>query len=323
MLCSVPAGKSGSNWLNRLRSNKGFPTGDDDLDLDHFLSQNPNSSASDSPHLNSEATRTIPTRPEPQRVSNRSGGQEREWVGVMNNVLSELFFMGGSGESSRLSGKKFPRKQTNPRICVVSSDNSNSSVVGERKKSSDGPVTASFNSDGNSPVMRTKEGNVGFGGFEVEEDEEDDDDGEEEEEKGEKELKGYSRSEVTVIDTSFGCWKSEKLVFRRKNVWKVREKKGKLRSFGRKKRKGGSDSTWGAVGLEKKAKVLASNEANGDQSVKISSDEGQNLKNDSMEEVCKATAENLNTTREEIGPESPDNLGQDFRRRQVSVFWLT
>ncbi|XP_010424276.1 PREDICTED: uncharacterized protein LOC104709344 [Camelina sativa] len=50
---------------------------------------------------------------------------------------------------------------------------------------------------------------------------------EEEEEEGEKDLVGFSRSEVTVIDTSFKVWKSEKLVFRRRNVWKVRDKKGK------------------------------------------------------------------------------------------------
>ena len=43
----------------------------------------------------------------------------------------------------------------------------------------------------------------------------------------------------------------------------------------------------------------------------------QNLKNDSTEEVCKATAEKLNTTREEVSTESPDNLSQDFRKRQV------
>ena len=191
--------------------------------------------------------------------------------------------MNGSDESSRLSGEKFPRKQTNPRICVVSTDNSNSSVIGDRKKSSDNglAVTASFNSDSNSLMMQIKDGNVRrFGGLEVDDDDDDDDEDEEEEdeeeeEKGEKELKGYSRSEVTVIDTSFGqYWKSEKLVFRKKNVWKVREKKGKLRSFGRKKRKGGNDLSWGVVGLEKKAKVSASQEANGgDQSVRPSSDE--------------------------------------------------
>jgi hypothetical protein len=60
---------------------------------------------------------------------------------------------------------------------------------------------------------------------------------EELEEKGERELKGYSKSEVTVIDTSCAVWKTEKVVFRRKSVWKVREKKTKLRSFGRNKRK--------------------------------------------------------------------------------------
>ena len=61
--------------------------------------------------------------------------------------------------------------------------------------------------------------------------------------------------------------------FRQKNVWNIGEKKEKLRSFGRKKRKGGSDLSWGAVGLEKKAKVSSSQEANCDLSIRPSSDE--------------------------------------------------
>lgn len=263
MLCSVPAGKSagGSNWLSRLRSNKGFPAGDDG-DLDHFLAQNPNPSTSES------------TRPDPPRIAfanrpeapPRIGGRvEPEWIGVMDNVLSELFFMGGADEvsSSRLSGKRIPRKQTNPRICVTSgsnnnnnSGNSNSSIVvsQKKKKGSDcGPKTASLSSDsgGNS----TREENVNADAdADADVDDEDED---------EKELKGYSRSEVTVIDTSCGSWKSEKLVFRRKSVWRVREKKGKVRSFGRKKRKLGTENYDHDV--EKKAKSVSpdhSQEAN-------------------------------------------------------------
>lgn len=69
--------------------------------------------------------------------------------------------------------------------------------------------------------------NLGGGG----EEENGDDDGGDE-------LKGFTRSEVTVIDTSCPGWKVDKLVFRKKNVWKVRERKPKNKSSVKKKRKG-------------------------------------------------------------------------------------
>lgn len=50
---------------------------------------------------------------------------------------------------------------------------------------------------------------------------------EEEEDEGEKDLVGFLR--MTVIDTSFKIWKLEKLVFRRRNIWKVRDKNGNSR----------------------------------------------------------------------------------------------
>lgn len=195
--------------------------------------------------------------------------------------------MGGSDESSRLSGKKIRRKQTKPKLCVMSarnnSSNSNTSVIEEKKRSGfmrkgeNAPAaTASLNSDSNS-LVETKAGNVGGGAVDVDVDHhgnnEADEEDEEEEEKGERELKGYSRSEVTVIDTSCGLWKSEKLAFRRKNIWKVREKKGKLRNFGRKKRKGNDNGAVVVGGGKKKAKVMASEEDNGNQCATPSSNE--------------------------------------------------
>lgn len=318
MLCSVPAGKSagGSNWLSRLRSNKGFPAGEDG-DLDHFLAQNPNSSTSESTQRNPHRIAVADRLEAPPQIGGRV---EQEWIGVMDNVLSELFFMGGADEisSSRLSGKRIPRKQTNPRICVTSasnnnnSGNSNSSVVVSQKKkkgSDSGPKTASLSSDSGGNTMREANVNVGV---DVDVNDEDED---------EKELKGYSRSEVTVIDTSCGSWKSEKLVFRRKSVWRVREKKGKVRSFGRKKRKSGTDEY--DYGMEKKAKLVPSDhsqEANAhlQSSTNPSSHEEQNLKNDSREEVRKGTADNNNTMRE-VGTDSPDNISQDFKKRSRLV----
>ncbi|EXB78390.1 hypothetical protein L484_003252 [Morus notabilis] len=310
MLCSVPAGKSagGSNWLSRIRSIKGFPAGDDD-DLGHFITQNLNSSASESTRLDPQRI-AVPNSPEaPGRIRGRV---EPEWVGAMDTVLSELFFMGGAGEisSSRHSGKRIPRKQTNPKICAASASNNNnnnnnsgnsnsSGVVEQKKKGSDfAPKTASLSSDSGNNSTREGHGNVDVD-FDVDDEDED-----------EKELKGYSRSEVTVIDTSCGSWKSEKLVFRRKSVWRVREKKGKLRNFGRKKRKLAID--------DHHVMSLASSDHH-QSLIMPSSDEGQNLKNDSREEKCKGTANNLNMTREEVSTDSPNNLSEDLKKRsQVS-----
>ena len=135
-------------------------------------------------------------------------------------------------QSSKLSRKKFPRKQTNPKFLTsttTTTTNNNNNNTSPQYVTT--PATASF--DSNNSLKEVKENNV-------EEEEE-----EEEEKKmklknnkkkEKRELVGYSRSEVTVIDTSFVVWKSEKVVYRRKNVWKVR-------NFGRKRKRmnGGCD----------------------------------------------------------------------------------
>lgn len=167
----------------------------------------------------------------------------------------------GSIQSSKLSGKKLPRKQTAPKSLTTSTTNNNTHLQREEEEKSpactpkdeNAPATASFGSDNR--LAKVKEGNVEA----------------EEEETEERELVGYSASEVTVIDTSFGVWKSEKVVFRRKNVWKVREKRRKVRSFGRKKRKGsgGCDVDDENVGeLMKKTKVSGSESVAGSNRVR-------------------------------------------------------
>ncbi|CAN6709283.1 unnamed protein product [Malus baccata var. baccata] len=163
-------------------------------------------------------------------------------------------------------------------------------------------------SDNSSLVGKTKKkkkevgGNVGGGECEGEEEEE------EEEDKGE--MKGYSRSEVTVIDTSCGVWKTDKLVFRRKNVWKVREKKVKGRSSGRHKRKVVDEEHVGDDIDKKKAKVSVSAldvEAGGDECIALNSiHEGQKLQNN--------TLDNLNDGGEEFGKYLPDNKTKDIRK---------
>ncbi|KAL4279209.1 hypothetical protein GQ457_03G014830 [Hibiscus cannabinus] len=172
MICSasIPTSKSGSNWLDRLRSSKGFPT-PHNLDLHHFL---PIPNASDSPNSIAESTHSNdkqlqnPNPPPPEVTSSEPAG-DKEWFGIMSNALSELFNMGEGAQSSRFPKKKSSRKQTNPRICVFNTPDVNPTE--EQKSSWD------------------------------------------------------------------NVWKVDKLIFRRKNIWKVRDKKGKSRTFGRKKRK--------------------------------------------------------------------------------------
>ncbi|OMO97789.1 hypothetical protein COLO4_14368 [Corchorus olitorius] len=199
MLCSIPTGKSGSNWLDRLRSSKGFPTGDN-LDLDHFLtnsnpSDSPLTNASNSPNSNAESTHSNdkqlqnPEPPPPEVISGEPAG-DKEWF-------------------------------------------------------------------------------------------------------------GFSRSEVTVIDTSCQVWKADKLIFRRKNIWKVKDKKGKSRTFGRKKRKAPpppSDDNNGGF-CNKKQKISSSElrsltETRG-RECGSPMNHGQKAPGDKEEQACNETAEDL------------------------------
>ncbi|KAJ6748721.1 FANTOM PROTEIN [Salix purpurea] len=259
MLCSVQTSKSSSNWLDRLWSNRGFNNNNNDDPPVPSPSSTPTTNASNSViNSNSESTHsdsdqikvTATTATETTRDISSSDNKDLFLI----NVLSDLFNMGCVSdpveESSRLSRKKekVPRKQTKPKFCFISGNNSGiDSLNCVRKDQNFLAVTGSLNSDKNS-------NNVDCGV--------DDDDDEEDvdEEKGfgvsgDKELKGYSRSEVTVIDTSCQVWKFDKLVFRKKNVWKVRDKKEKSWVFGGKKRKGNDLESANGNGAKKKAKV--------------------------------------------------------------------
>ncbi|CAL1375638.1 unnamed protein product [Linum trigynum] len=201
MLCSVPDGKPSSNWLDRLRSTKGFPTSGD-VGLDDFLLTKPTADddASDSPTsddaiASNSLVNSNSVAEQAPKISGRNG--EGDWFGVMTNVLSDLFYM---GRPTGITRNKGARKQTNPKFRALLA----------------------------SPALRGDEKAAGCG--------------------GDRELKGYSRSEVTVIDTSYEVWKFDKLVFRKRNIWKVRDKKGKswVSAAAKKKRKKGSG------GLERK-----------------------------------------------------------------------
>ncbi|XP_030549095.2 uncharacterized protein LOC115754265 isoform X2 [Rhodamnia argentea] len=256
MLCSVPTDRSGSNWLDRLRSTKGFPAGDG-LDLDHFLAnpQNPTpptppaSDPSTSESIHSVQSQ-ITTQNGAHSVRAQNPGDEKDWYGIMTGVLSELFIMGdGEGQIARKSSRKQPNPRffPNSRNCDASAGEKISDCAAAAARGENAgwrTPSADLESDA---VDRTARG------ADVDGEEEE----EEEKESGDnKDLVGYSRSEVTVIDTSCELWKFEKVLYRRKNVWKVRDRKGKVRSsIGRKKRKLGGGSEDGNVGGKKKLKV--------------------------------------------------------------------
>ncbi|KDP45520.1 hypothetical protein JCGZ_17073 [Jatropha curcas] len=318
MLCSVPTGgKSSSNWLDRLRSNKGFPV-TENLDLDHFLTNHQNS-LSDSPvtdlsnsvinpHFEStQSDNKQLAADRSQAAETSSESTDRQWFGVMTNVLCDLFNMGDPKEKiSRFSRKKSTRKQTNPKFCDVSAPTTANAIESIGKEEYVQATTASLHSDNNSNVGI----NADCG----------DDDVDDEKEKGggggggasDRELKGYSRSEVTVIDTSFEVWKFDKLVFRRKNIWKVRDKKGKSWTSGSKKRKGNQlESGNGNVVLKKKAKISnlefgSSKDSNGEDFMLPSNDKPQDGR---REEISKETSDDYFQVPKKRSPRKTKKIG--------------
>ncbi|KAM7274180.1 hypothetical protein ACFE04_028844 [Oxalis oulophora] len=143
----------------------------------------------------------------------------------MANVLCELFNMGGGGgDSDGIPKKKSLRKQPNPKFFHNTSTSTSTSTAAA--------------ADWDSSLRKDEsasDNDINLVAFEEEEEEED----EEEKIKAKKEkeeLFGFSRSEVTVIDTSFDVWKFDKLLFRKKNVWKVRDKKGTINAALRRKK---------------------------------------------------------------------------------------
>ncbi|KAI3918408.1 hypothetical protein MKX01_041728 [Papaver californicum] len=150
--------------------------------------------------------------------------EQENFFDLMSSVLSELFIMDNNSDRKfhEISSKKTKsgRKQKNPKPCVISKGESDDPVM------SPSSSTANYNSD--------EEGVKKKLGFDLEKNQK---------WKGET-ISGYSRADVMIIDTSALIWRSDKWIFRKGNVWKVREKKSKCRKvFGmRKKRKSNSQS---------------------------------------------------------------------------------
>ncbi|KAL7108157.1 hypothetical protein ACP275_06G097800 [Erythranthe tilingii] len=233
MLCPAPTGKSGKSWLDRLRTAKGFPENGVN-DLEQFL-QNPNSPTHEMPQ----------SKPNSASISDPPEGKDEQLFSMMSNVLNELFNFGDKCSNSA-KVKKSARKQTNPRICAVPNNGGDASNAASVK------VALLRSGDSNSGVEGVRElckwdnegGEEGFG--------------------RDGNLIGFSRTEVTVIDTSYECWKFDKLLYKKKNVWKVRDKKGKCEIVGSKKKKKVSVETEENQRGGKKSKVddFSSNEMN-------------------------------------------------------------
>ncbi|KAL6581596.1 hypothetical protein OROMI_007519 [Orobanche minor] len=214
MVCSVSTGKSSSSWLDRLRTAKGFAD-DGPTDLENFLQNPPNS-------LNPEM---LDPTPIPASICDPTRNEDKQLFNIMSNVLNELFNFGDNrSNSTKLT--KSARKQKYPRISAASVNG-----IPERENAAAEKVTLLRSCDSERvKVLDTCE-NEGRDGS----------------------LVGFSRTDVTIIDTSYESWKFEKFLYRKKNVWKVRDKKVKSESMmSKKKRKvgGGFEDD-----SEKKSKV--------------------------------------------------------------------
>ncbi|XP_043698050.1 uncharacterized protein LOC122648848 isoform X2 [Telopea speciosissima] len=309
MICSVPSGKSDSSWLDRLRSSKGFPVGND-LDLEEFL--NPNSdqtltsdgSVSDvvqgknSPKLISDSA-PLDMKSVVERRNNavnsgfRKHRKKESLFNVMSNVLAELFYMGDQGSLERIRGsveKKSSRKQPNPRICLfTASANVDDGRLASLRKDDGVPAMSPSIADNSVievkqngyrlvPKKRGKSASLTFV-----------------EEKSQTDPSSYSCVEVTIIDTSSSIWKSGKLIFRKGNVWKVRDKRlmsGNWTAFRKKRKASESDKKVGG----KKKKVGGKNKKKLSQSPLNTSTEA------GREELTNPSFENA---REELRKETP------------------
>lgn len=80
-------------------------------------------------------------------------------------------------------------------------------------------------------------------------------------EDGEEDLEGFTKSEVTVIDTSCPVWKVDKFVFRKNSVWKIRERKQKNKFVAKKKSKSTHELDIHGIGSSKDNAVNIGREA--------------------------------------------------------------
>uniref|UniRef100_A0A7N0TGD9 Uncharacterized protein n=1 Tax=Kalanchoe fedtschenkoi TaxID=63787 RepID=A0A7N0TGD9_KALFE len=196
-----------SNWLDRLRQVKGFPSDDEGRGLDHFLAlQQQQQQLNGDDHLirrirRRAATPATAASPSEADVSNR-----------MASMLSDLFSDRGS---NRILNSKAPRKQSCPKICVVPNENNNNnnSINGVLVEGRKGKAVRRDRLEREKARKKPEDSN----------------------------LAGFSRTEVTIIDSSCPLWKFDKYLFRKKNVWKARDRRGTAAGYSvvaKKKREG-------------------------------------------------------------------------------------
>ncbi|GAA0166185.1 hypothetical protein LIER_40136 [Lithospermum erythrorhizon] len=204
MLCSISTKKSNSKWLDRLRSSKGF------------TSQN---QTDPQPHFSSSQPTSIKSTVESTEVH----GSQRE-TPFLGDFIAKMFAFGP--DTCDFPIKKAPRKMPNPRSykngdldlrVLQRSDDCSRNVVEKKGVFVGGGKVVlekkRFFEEGGEVV-------VGKKGFFDEEDE-----------KMDWNLSGFSRTEVSVIDTSYKGWKFEKVLFRKKSVWRVRDRNSKVLNF--------------------------------------------------------------------------------------------
>ncbi|XXG66907.1 hypothetical protein AAC387_Pa06g0371 [Persea americana] len=309
MLCSISTNnKSGSTWLDRLRTSKGFPV-QTDLDLDHFLNPNPNLPNSPPQKQDEEQEEDIPSLSntinieKPHKSLPEMAKKSDDWFEIMSSVLSELFNMGDPRDIARIHAleqgrKRSFRKQSNPKICLLSSSGS----VGESCLVVAGGVPALSPSSADNSIAEAKRsddcllpGKQGVA----------DSAGPEEEISRavavDLDLSAFSRAEVTIIDTSAPVWKSEKLIFRKGSVWKIRDKKQSYAS--RRKRKVDQlDGRPAAPGEEKQQKRSP-----------LPSKAGKEAACE--ERLISSNGGSTHNGKGKASKEAPDNLSQIIERR--------
>ncbi|KAK9145965.1 hypothetical protein Sjap_005868 [Stephania japonica] len=116
MSCSTSTTKSTTNWLDRLRSSKGFPPLNDDADLEDFLSRNPNSDPHSTPQNTDQ--NQVTDRPK-QHDPDENRTKRDDWFDIMSSALAELFVMGESRRSGCRETRSSRKKRQNPRLCAI------------------------------------------------------------------------------------------------------------------------------------------------------------------------------------------------------------
>ncbi|XP_057866126.1 uncharacterized protein LOC131073643 [Cryptomeria japonica] len=240
------------NWLNRLRSAKGFPV-EPGLRMEDFLNsatsqdRSPALSCTKSCQVKTESGEAQGDEKARARVKGATKKkslaavkeEKKDWLEMTNNALAELFCMRQDWKLDDRKKTKRKRKQDKPRICPSLDANSlpslsanDDNIVEKPGKASDKAVCTS------SPLSAVNSVVAGAGKKEY--------DGEispVKKRKGFREIAddsidGSKRSnadisssscnsctEVTLIDTSLSIWRSRKVMYRKGSVWKVGDKK--------------------------------------------------------------------------------------------------